>query len=133
MIDYADMAQTVAELILEAGGAITLKRTQHKKIDSNKPWKNDPDSVEQFDSVNVMAVRIDPYQASKTGILVVSEDNLRKLESVFLVDPGTSLYSEELDTFDRLVDFENKSWTVATLGKLKPYNKTLFYSFGVTL
>lgn len=133
MMDYADISQTVAELISEVGGTVTLKRTQHKKIDASKPWKNDPDSLDQFDSVNVTAVRLDPYQANKTGITVISEDNLKLLESVFLIDPGISSYSEDLDSFDRLVDFEGRDWTFSTLGKFKPYNKTLFYVFGVKL
>ena len=120
--DYSVLATKAVTLVEKYGRSVVLVKYSKDITDPNKPWRGGMTSTE----VSTSGISVQPSSASQLGIMTVTENLAKRVDSIFLVAAGTV----DLSKYDEIKD-GNTTWHIEISEMLRPGNTTLLYFFGV--
>lgn len=124
MFDYTELVNTAKELVQEFGRTTVFQKLSGAATDPSKPWEGAGTTV-VIDTTSAFAVFV-PAQGSSLGKDLVSEDLLKAVDQVAIVEPVASA----IDTFHQIVD-GSITYKIEWVQVLKPANEILLYVVGV--
>lgn len=123
LIDYAELVETVRELIEGTGRSVTFNKLSETVADSNLPWKPSgaPATAAAF------ATFVPLSSAQELGLLIEDGELLRRTAEVCLVAPHASV---DLATYQTIID-GGVTHRIEWVRVLKPGDTVLLLAFGV--
>jgi hypothetical protein len=123
LIDYAELVDTVRELIDGTGREVTFKKLGSAVADSTQPWKPSGSTTEQ----DAYATFVPLSSLNELGLLIEDEELFRKASEACLVAPNASV---DLTLFTMIED-DGVDWRIEWVKVLKPGDTVLLMAFGV--
>lgn len=128
--NHARLAETGKRLVDKHGRSMVFNRRDRAPDDAAKPWLGPADVGEDPDATATLyAVSVEPGAAVKLGISTENSDMVKQSTEILIVAPG-STFSEDLSTFDEVVDGSDK-FRITAVEKLRPGTQTVLYFVGV--
>ncbi len=126
-LDYAPLQAEARQLIADTGRLVTLEVLSSTPADAARPWRG-PAAPAVASSRQAPAVFV-PAQGGDLGLMVVSDELLKRAEQVCLVGPAA-------DGFDfaqcTSIQDNGQRWAVQWAQVLRPGGLPLLYALGVT-
>jgi hypothetical protein len=128
MVDYVSLRATADRLITENGRDLTLIKAGTTAADPTEPWRTDTTAGETRIIVKGVFVEFENEQVD--GSLIMRGDKMGLVAAEDVEDTTSSSESDEVETFDRLLD-GTVDWKIVNVEAIEPGPSNVYYEIQV--
>ncbi len=127
MVDLTPLIATATRLIKENGRQVTFINQDPTLADAAQPWEG-PTAARGGGAtkLDLDVVFVDPNPRN-LGRMSIREDLISRSEQIMIVVPGTN----DLDTFEEILDTDGTYWKIVGTQTLKPGSTAVLSYVGV--